>query len=209
MPGKTTNSPALCARTGKIRRSARECVPIRAPRTAGVSQNEVQPMKMPSPFNSGEPVAYFLTWTTYGTWLPGDERGWNRKGEPEPLPPTPLFVEMARSEMKDTPFFLSVEARLLVEQTIRQHCVFRGWALHAVNARSNHVHVVVSAKRHSPETMCKQFKAWCTRRLKDSQPDRTRFWTEGGSCRWINQDDELASLMIYVLEAQDRKGTSP
>ena len=32
-------------------------------------------------FNLGEPLAYFLTWTTYGTWLPGDERGWNRKGE--------------------------------------------------------------------------------------------------------------------------------
>ena len=23
-----------------------------------------------------EPLAYFLTWTTYGTWLPGDDRGW-------------------------------------------------------------------------------------------------------------------------------------
>ena len=27
----------------------------------------------------GEPLAYFLTWTTYGTWLPGDERGWVAK----------------------------------------------------------------------------------------------------------------------------------
>jgi hypothetical protein len=29
-----------------------------------------------------EPLAYFLTWHTYGTWLPGDERGWveYRKG---------------------------------------------------------------------------------------------------------------------------------
>ena len=23
-----------------------------------------------------EPIAYFLTWTTYGSWLPGDQRGW-------------------------------------------------------------------------------------------------------------------------------------
>ncbi|MCA9023576.1 MAG: hypothetical protein KDA86_00045 [Planctomycetaceae bacterium] len=23
-----------------------------------------------------EPLAFFLTWMTYGTWLPGDERGW-------------------------------------------------------------------------------------------------------------------------------------
>jgi hypothetical protein len=26
-----------------------------------------------------EPLAYYLTWTTYGTWLPGDERGWVAK----------------------------------------------------------------------------------------------------------------------------------
>ena len=26
-----------------------------------------------------EPLAYYLTWTTYGLWLPGDERGWVAK----------------------------------------------------------------------------------------------------------------------------------
>ncbi len=23
-----------------------------------------------------DPIAYFLTWVSYGTWLPGDIRGW-------------------------------------------------------------------------------------------------------------------------------------
>ena len=23
-----------------------------------------------------DPIAFFLTWVTYGTWLPGDARGW-------------------------------------------------------------------------------------------------------------------------------------
>ncbi len=23
-----------------------------------------------------DPIAFFITWPTYGTWLPGDERGW-------------------------------------------------------------------------------------------------------------------------------------
>ena len=27
------------------------------------------------PYRSG-PMALFLTWTTYGSWLPGDDRGW-------------------------------------------------------------------------------------------------------------------------------------
>ena len=25
-------------------------------------------------------LAYFITWTTYGTWLPGDKRGWVKAG---------------------------------------------------------------------------------------------------------------------------------
>jgi hypothetical protein len=60
-----------------------------------------------SSFNTGAPLAYFLTWTTYGTWLPGDERGWNRKGGPAPQPPNPLLVALARSRMKEPEFVLS------------------------------------------------------------------------------------------------------
>src|SRR5262249_35260162 len=93
-------------------------------------------------FNLGEPVAYFLTWTTYGTWLPGDERGWNRKGEADIQPANPLFVEMARSRMKEPAFRLSAGDRQIVEGTIRDHCRVRTWHLHAVNVCSNHVHVV-------------------------------------------------------------------
>ena len=27
----------------------------------------------------GDPLQLFLTWTTYGSWLPGDGRGWVEK----------------------------------------------------------------------------------------------------------------------------------
>jgi len=158
-------------------------------------------------FNSGEPLAYFLTWTTYGTWLPGDERGWNRKGEADIQPANPLFVEMARSEMKEAEFRLLAGHRPIVEETIRDHCCKRDWHLHAVNARSNHVHVVVTAAGYKPETVRDQFKAWCTRRLKEAGVTRTRFWTEGGSRRWINSEDDLEAAILYVIDSQDRKGT--
>lgn len=166
----------------------------------------MKPPSSSSPFHTGEPLAYFLTWTTYGTWLPGDERGWNRKGSVGPLPPNPLFLEMARSAMKESAFTLSDTARTSVELTIRRHCEVRGWCLHAVNVRTNHVHVVVQAAGYEPETVCEQFKSWSTRRLKELEPGRTRFWTEGGSCRWINVDEDLEAVVVYVIEAQDRKG---
>ena len=155
------------------------------------------------PFNTGEPLAYFLTWTTYGTWLPGDERGWNQKGEPTPQRPIALFAEMAESRMTEAEFRLSTSDREIVEATIRKHCDIRRWTLHAVNARTNHVHVVVTAQRYAPETVYEQFKAWCTRHLKPGHVGRENFWTERASRRWINQEDDLASAITYVLEAQD------
>ena len=161
---------------------------------------------MAGEFNTGEPIAYFLTWTTYGTWLPGDDRGWNRKGEFENLPSNPLLVETADARMNEDPFLLSAADRQLVEHTIGAHCEFRGWDLHAVNVRSNHAHVVVAASAYKPDRVASQFKAWCTRKLKAVYPNRERFWTEGTSCRWINTTDELAKAIEYTLEAQDRNG---
>jgi REP element-mobilizing transposase RayT len=68
---------------------------------------------------------------------------------------------------------LDNEQRKLVETTIADHCRIRGWYLHTVNCRTNHVHVVVTASR-DPDEVREQFKAWCTRKLKELQQSRTR-----------------------------------
>ena len=128
-------------------------------------------------FNTDEPIAYFITWTSYGTWLPGDERGWWHKCEWHPA--NELFRQMAASEMKESPFTLSRDDRDIVEQTIAKHCDIRGWTLHTARARTNHVHVVVTAPGYKPERVRDQFKAWCTRKLKPTHPGRERFVDRG------------------------------
>lgn len=157
-----------------------------------------------SEFNADEPIAYFITWASNGTWLPGDERGWWRNGEWQP--PNELFRQMAASELKELPFTLSLDDRDAVEQTIAKHCVIRRWTLHAASARTNQVHVVVTSPGYKPETVRAQFKAWCARKLKLTHPGRERFWTEVGSRRWINDEDAVEGGIRYVNEAQDRKG---
>jgi hypothetical protein len=156
-----------------------------------------------------DPLAYFLTWTTYGTWLPGDERGWvERPGRFQP--PNLRLQAVARALLLEEPCVLNLEQRHLVEATIAKHCGIRGWHLHAVNCRTQHVHVVVTASIH-PKKVRDQFKAWCTRHLKDlqratladpSQPVRVHWWTEGGSQRWINDEDSLEAVIQYVREFQ-------
>src|SRR5947209_7213011 len=91
-----------------------------------------------------DPLAYFLTWTSYGTWLPGDERGWVDKPGQFRTPDKQRELA-ARRLMTETAFSLDLDQRLVVEATITDHCRIRGWHLHAVNARGQHVHVVVTA----------------------------------------------------------------
>src|SRR6516162_6013760 len=97
-----------------------------------------------------EPLAYFLTWTTYGSWLPGDERGWVAKPG-EFLPPDAHIEQVSRSLMTETPLILDSTQRELVERTIADHGRHRGCHLHAVACRTNHVHVVVTAPGWYPE----------------------------------------------------------
>jgi REP element-mobilizing transposase RayT len=114
--------------------------------------------------------------------------------------------------MTEPPLILDAPQRVVVEHTIAEHCRIRGWHLHAVSCRSNHVHVVLSASGRNPEAVMDQFKAWCTRRLKEQATarvhrtrERANWWTQRGSRRWINDNQSLESAITYVLEAQDKK----
>jgi len=111
---------------------------------------------------------------------------------------------MSSGSLKEPPFLIGADSRQAVESTILKHCEIRTWELHAVNARSNHVHVVVTAPEYQPDIVARQFKAWCTKKLQPVYPGRTKFWTEGTSCRWINTDGDLGKAIEYTLEGQVR-----
>jgi REP element-mobilizing transposase RayT len=155
-------------------------------------------------------LAYHITWTTYGTWLPGDSRGWVKWGEWGVKPPDPEREHNARVRMLEPAVVLTAEQRDIVEKAIRDHSSVRRWFLHAVNVRSNHVHTVVTADRDADEVM-NQLKAWCARRLSDAAglvgavaktAGRRRWFTEGGNKESIDNEEYLENAIRYVLEGQ-------
>ncbi len=158
--------------------------------------------------NDEFPLAYFITWTTYGSWLPGDERGWVKRGERTVQPPDPLRREAAAQAMSEDAVVLSPAQRSAIDAMIARHCAFRGWILHARNARTNHVHVVASAAA-TGETMRSQLKSWCSRALSEQaglvgrgRNGQRRWWTEGGDVEWIDNDESLSNVIQYVNELQ-------
>jgi REP element-mobilizing transposase RayT len=151
-----------------------------------------------------DPITYFITWTTYGTWLPGDTRGW-RKTKQGDQPPQPLLEAWCRNRMTESPVLLNETQRDKVESVCREHAQIRGWVLHAVSARSNHVHLAVTADK-KPETVRDQFKANATRVLRQA-PDaitNDKVWTRGGDCEIVDGEDNLERVVEYIMEAQDR-----
>src|SRR5207244_3408458 len=86
-----------------------------------------------------EPVAYFLTFTTYGTWLHGRESGsvdrtHNEFGGPV-LPPNPDQEAVRRRQMRQPEYTLDEPRRAVVLRTIVEVARHRGWKLWAVHVR--------------------------------------------------------------------------
>ena len=155
-------------------------------------------------------LAFHLIWTTYGTWLPGDARGWIESGVMGIQAPDPKREETARTLMAESEIRLNEEQRQLVTETIHEHCRIRGWLLHAVNVRSNHVHVVVTCACPA-EKARDEFKLWTSRRLSDAaglstpvarKAGRRHWWTEGGDVRPIADERYLTNAIEYVVNMQ-------
>lgn len=156
-----------------------------------------------------EPVAFFLTWSAYGNWFHGDQRGsvdreHNAYGTPW-LPADEHRAGQDRERMAGCTASFDPESRRIISQTIIDHCRHRSWELLAVNARSNHVHVVVRFAGVNPETMMGQFKAWASRRLREAGKvgPEDKVWTHHGSTRYIWKEHEIEGAVQYVMDGQD------
>ena len=150
-----------------------------------------------------EPLAYFLTWTTYGTWLHGDERGWVNVHIARCVDDYGIrsdgLVAYSRHVMKWPEMRLSPEQRSCVEAAVRSVCEYRSWELKEINCRSNHVHVVVRAVGIASQSLMKQFKAYATRALRQHWVELQQdIWTRDGSTRYLNSEESLAAAIEYV-----------
>ncbi len=154
---------------------------------------------------NSETLAYFITWTLYGTFLQGDERGWRKRGSGNQLP-EPRLTQWRETRLRHPVLLLSEEQRECVRSEIQNHCDHRRWELFGVAVRTNHVHVVVAANELGNRVR-DQLKANSTRGLRSKWPvfvDR-EVWTHGGDWQCVKDEQGLERVLIYTIEVQDRK----
>ncbi|MGI8410529.1 MAG: transposase [Pyrinomonadaceae bacterium] len=154
------------------------------------------------------PLAFLTTFRTYGTWLHGDKRGsidrfHNVFREPR-VAANPVLERQHRAKLVCEPVILDARQRPLVELAVREVCANRSWGLRAVNFRTNHVHVVVSTGDRNPDKALNAFKAYATRKLRESgywMIDRSP-WVDKGSERWLWNETSVWYGCDYVLNGQ-------
>ncbi len=137
------------------------------------------------------PLAYLITFRTYGTWLHGDERTSvrrNRKGkyETKVIDINVPLKERMEEETIGKPVILDRSQRKAVQDSIKEVCQHRDYILYAVNVRSNHGHVVVGAEAR-PERIADTFKAYSTRKLRELRliDPEIQIWSRGRSRKYL------------------------
>jgi REP element-mobilizing transposase RayT len=154
-----------------------------------------------------KPVAYFITFSSYGTRLHGSENGsvdrhHNRYGN-DLIPPKPSLEHYEKQTQKNPTVTFEPEHRQIILETIKEVCVYRHWQLFAIHVRTNHVHVVVSVDTE-PEKALHDFQAYATRHLRQAYPilkDR-KIWTRHGSTRYLWNRKQLLEAIAYVVHGQ-------
>ena len=153
-------------------------------------------------------LAYFITFSTYGTWLHGTDKGQgsvdreqNVYGKPF-VAPDPHREREAAERMNEPPYALHERARIIVRDAMVDLCQEKGWKLLAIHVRSNHVHCVISAERE-PGRLMSDLKARASRELNRLLVDsQTKRWTRHGSTRHLFDDASVAAASTYTLDQQ-------
>ncbi len=160
-------------------------------------------------YETGEfPMAYLLTFRTYGTWLHGDERhsidrhGKNIYGTPD-ISPSQKLNDVMQGELKYPALVLNDLQQAAVEIVIKELCEQRKYHLQAINVRNNHVHTAVSVEA-KPERVVDAFKAFATKKLREENlvSKELQIWSRGRSRRYLWKPRHVSLAIEYVLYGQ-------
>ena len=115
----------------------------------------------------------------------------------------PEKVNRKTSLMRSEVVLLHARERRVVEDAIREVCTVRGYALLALNVRTNHVHVT-TGNSGKPERMMDSFKAYSTKALRNAGllEVNAKPWSRHGSTRYLWTEDHIAQAVDYVVNGQ-------
>ncbi|MBL7153528.1 MAG: transposase [Phycisphaerae bacterium] len=145
-------------------------------------------------------IGYMLTWTTYGTWLPGDQRGY--VADDRTLPGNGNILERNRKRQKSPAVKLNAQEKKIVEQTILAEAKTIGQQVESLVVCSNHVHLLTRRHARPVEEVVSRYKSMTTRGLwKEGR--KGRVWTKGYDKRFCFTEQDIATKAKYIQNHND------
>ena len=142
-----------------------------------------------------ELIAYMVTWTTYGTWLQGDERGYVKNGET--LEPNPNLKESNLSCLKQQITKLTLKQKDTARNAILEEAKRINHNIHAIAVCSNHIHIVAENNHLPIYQVVKRYKDVATAALKRTGLN-AKLWTKGFDKRFCFTEKQLKQRIEYV-----------
>jgi REP element-mobilizing transposase RayT len=161
---------------------------------------------------SERPFALHITWTCYGTWLPGDERGHvsnlplpeggflPKENTPRtPYRPGDEFTHhRARSLQKQDAVFLTAKQAEVVAASLCRAAQTRAWRIVRGTVMANHAHMVLMDCPDDGPAVRRSLKGTSNADLNDHVGHNQRWWTAGGSDRYKNDWPAIEDAVQYV-----------
>jgi hypothetical protein len=140
-------------------------------------------------------LGYMLTWTTYGTWLQGDDRGYVSDGRT--LNANPALRTANAQRLKNPIVFLTREQCELIQNVIYDESKILGQEIFVAAVCSDHVHLVAKGCGFLMEEVVSHYKN-ATRIALQSNGFVGKLWTKGFDKRFCYTEQELQSRVAYV-----------
>jgi hypothetical protein len=136
-------------------------------------------------------LATMVTTTTYGTWLPGDLRGYVEDGII--LPANPDRLERSCRLLKSDPIFLTAHEQETIFEALQRAAHEFDYDLFAASIESWHAHWLIDHAFDAVQVMVGRLKTRMRQAL-----DRGRLWTAGYDARFCFDHDALERRRNYI-----------
>ena len=140
-------------------------------------------------------VGCMLTWTTYGTWLQGDRRGYVKNAEV--LAVNEGLYKANQQQMKFEPVRLSAKQQSIVMDTILGVAVKSGQKVFALAVAGNHLHLLVEPAGEPFGCVVSRYKN-TVRKAIEADGFASHLWTRGFDKRYCNSTEELICRIRYI-----------
>jgi len=147
-------------------------------------------------------LGYMLTWTTYGTWLQGDKRGYVKNGRV--LQQNKALQTANMAALKTQPIRLTLRERDIVREAVLQEAQRLQQKIYSIAVCSDHVHLVANRIDQPPGKVAGRYKKAATTALRENGLAGP-VWTKGYDKRFCFDEKALQSRIAYVRRHEGGK----